>query len=164
MRVKVTDKKGATLSEKEASALFKALGLGELWARLDTIYADPPRAVVEAVNAISKHGNLEYTANGFAGSVNASEFDLKIAATVKPAEDDPEKWEVVFTLPFEYDIAVSFLANAISELNSEVETLKDKVEYLKREIDNLWRRLRLEENRKRALKEEEEDYEEEDDW
>ena len=127
--------------------------------------------MVKAVNALIKRGNLEYTANGFAGSVNASEYGLKIAATVKPAEDDPEKWEVVFQLPFEYNAAIAHIASGVSRLKRSIDyrisaiagDYNTRFEKIEAAIEDLDKQLTsLEEKHKRILKEEE-DYDE-DDW
>jgi len=137
------------------------------------------RAVVEAVNAISEHGFLEYASGVFAGSVSAEERvlgRLKISVTVKPAEDDPQKWEVVFKLPFEYNAAIAYIASGISRLKRSIENritalagdFNTRFERIEAALEDLDKRLaRLEEKHKRILKgeeeEEEEDYEE-DDW
>jgi len=130
--------------------------------------------VVEAVNAIAHaHGVLEYTADGFAGSVSAAERvlgRLEIAVTVEPAGEDPKEWEVTFTLPFEHDAAVAYIACGISALKRDIENritaltgdCKTRFEEIEVALDDLEKRLaRLEEKHKRILKEEE-DYEE--DW
>jgi len=131
--------------------------------------------VVEAVNAISEHGVLEYTADGFVGSVNTAERVLgllEISVTIRAVKDEPRKWEVVFKLPFEYNAAVAHIACGISRLKRgfdyQISTLagdfKTRFEKIGAAIDSLEKRLtRLEEKHKHILKEEEEDYEE-DDW
>jgi len=130
--------------------------------------------VVVAVNAISKHGNLEYASGGFAGSVCAAERAfgcLEIAVTVEPAGEEPKEWEVVFTLPFEHNAAIARIASGISRLKRDTDyhisaltgDCKTRFEKIEATIEDLDKRLtRLEEKHKRILKEE--DYEEEDDW
>jgi len=79
---------------------------------------------------------------------------------------------VVFTLPFEYNAAIAYIACGVSTLKRDLdcrisaltENHKTRIEKLEATIDDLDKRLtRLEEKHKRILKEEEED-DEEDDW
>jgi len=92
---------------------------------------------------------------------------------VKPVKDEPHKWEVVFKLPFEYNAAIAHIACGISRLKRGIDyqisaitgDFKTRFEKIEAALDNLEKRLaQLEEKHKHILKEEEEDYEEEDDW
>ena len=96
---------------------------------------------------------------------------LEIAATVQPVKDDPEKWEVVFKLPFEYTAAIAYIASGVSALKRSIENristitgnYNTRFEKIEAAIEDLDKRLtRLEEKHKQILKEEEK--EEEDDW
>jgi prefoldin subunit 5 len=89
---------------------------------------------------------------------------------VQPVKDDPQKWEVVFTLPFEYNAAIAHIANGISALKRSIENrisalagdCKTRFEKIEAALEDLDKRLtRLKEKHKHILKEEE-DYEEED--
>jgi len=88
---------------------------------------------------------------------------------MQPVKEDFTRWEVVFTLPFEYNAAIAYIASGISTLKRSIDyritaiTENHKTRFEK--IEDLKKRLtRLEEKHKRILKEEEEDYDEEDDW
>ena len=83
---------------------------------------------------------------------------------------------VVFTLPFEYNAAIAYIACGISRLKHSIENrisaitgdYNTRFEKIETALEDLDKRLaRLEEKHKRILKEEkeeeEEDYEE-DDW
>jgi t-SNARE complex subunit (syntaxin) len=83
---------------------------------------------------------------------------------------------VVFTLPFEYNAAIAYIACGISRLKHSIENristitgdFKTRFERIEVALEDLDKRLtRLEEKHKRILKEEEEEEEEdyeEDDW
>jgi len=90
---------------------------------------------------------------------------------VQPVKDEPQKWEVVFKLPFEYNAAITYIACGISRLKRSIENritaiagdFNTRFEKIEAALEDLDKRLtRLEEKRKHILKEEE-DYEE-DDW
>ena len=92
---------------------------------------------------------------------------------MQPVKDEPQKWEVVFQLPFEYNAAIAHIASGVSRLKRNIDyrisaitgDFKTRFEKIEAAIEDLDKRLtRLEEKHKRILKEEEEDYEEEDDW
>ena len=92
---------------------------------------------------------------------------------MQPVKDDPQKWEVVFKLPFEYNAAIAHIACGISRLkrnidyriNALVGDFKTRFEKIEAAIEDLDKRLTsLEEKHKRILKEEEEEDYEEDDW
>jgi len=91
---------------------------------------------------------------------------------VQPVKDKPQKWEVVFKLPFEYNAAIAYIACGISRLKRSIDyrvtaiagDFNTRFEKIEAAIEDLDKQLtRLEEKHKRILKEEE-DYEEEDDW
>jgi len=86
---------------------------------------------------------------------------------VQPVKEDFTRWEVVFTLPFEYNAAIAYIASGISRLKRDLDyrisTITENHKTRFEKIEDLDKRLtRLEEKHKRILKEEEK--EEEDDW
>jgi len=40
---------------------------------------------------------------------------------VQPVKDEPQKWEVVFKLPFEYTAAIAHIASGVSALKRSID-------------------------------------------
>ena len=91
---------------------------------------------------------------------------------MQPVKEDFTRWEVIFKLSFEYNTAIAYIASGISALKRNIDyristitgNYNTRFEKIEAAIEDMDKRLtRSEEKHKRILKEEEEDYEE-DDW
>jgi len=128
--IRVRDAAGRELERGEAEEVLAGFSLDRLYDTLKVLTSIGSLGPIIA--ELVKHGarlDFDPSSQSFAGYINVD--GARIGVTVSR---EGEKWFVAFTLPFEYNPALAWLAGRVAKLKEDVEELAWRVKKLEEKL------------------------------